>query len=192
MKKGLLIYAVTVLLLISVLGVTYAYFTDVSKYTGSTFSVGSADLRLLEDLTLGLTPENLKDELPGPVFTNISPNWVYNYPIKLYNNATTTLDLTSTSNYETANDPAELRQIIYVETFLWEDTNEDGVVDEGELGASYGRKTVIKWKTEGFNLGSIETGTTKGILLRFTTDAVSPTKQGTTAIFDFEFNATGR
>jgi hypothetical protein len=102
------------------------------------------------------------------------------------------LNIFSTAYYETANDPNELRQVIYCEIYDWNDANSNGIVDNGELGTSYGMKQLIKWKTEGLSIGQIAMGEAKGYVLRFTTtSSFSPTLQGKTGIFDFEFNATG-
>lgn len=170
-------------------GLTYAAFMDKGRILGSSFSVGSSDIKLLSDLAGTLDSSNLLDELMGPSFAKIAPYWKQDYPIKIYNNGTDTLDISSTANYETANDPQELRQIIFVEPLDWSDSNNNGAVDEGEISASYGKKTIVKWKTEGFLLGPVNQGETKGYVLRFSTDTISDTKQGATAMFDFEFNA---
>ncbi len=179
-------------MLVVTLGATYAAFSDKATYTGSTFSVASADLKLLNDVSLGIEETNLVDTKPGPSFQNIAPSWHQDYLVKLYNNATTPLTVTSYSNYETVNDPDELRQLIYCEIIPWDDVNGNGVVDTDELGTSLGMKTLIKWKTEGVVLGQINMGEAKGYVLRFNTlSNFSETKQGKSAIFDFEFNAVG-
>jgi hypothetical protein len=193
LKKTTVISILSVTLLLLTLGMAYAgFFTDKAKYPGTTLNVGSADLKLLDDISQEAVGTNLVDEKPGPVFNNITPFWWEDYLVKLYNNATTDLSIISNANYETANDPAELRQIVYVEPFEWDDVNANGLVDEGEVGISYGRKTIVKWKTEGLDMGTLGMGEIKGLILRFSTDTVSPAKQGTSAIFDFEFNATGQ
>ncbi len=179
------------LLVVLASGVTVAAFGDKGDILGSSFSVGSADIKLLKDLAGPTSASNLTDTLPGPKFSNIGPNWRQDYPLKLYNNASGHIQLTSVSNYETANDPDELRQIIYVEPINWGDPNNNGIVEDNELGSSFGRKTIIKWKTEGFDLSSMASGSVKGMILRFSTDAVSDTKQGKTAVFDFIFNSLG-
>ena len=103
--------------------------------------------------------------------------------------ATSKIGITTTANYETANDPNDLRSITLVEIIKWYDTNQNGILDEGEEGQSIGQKTIIKWKTEGFNLGELYYGQTMGLILRFSTPSVGDTKQGTSAVFDFEFNS---
>lgn len=192
LKKTLLLGVILAVACAATFGVTYAAFSDKGKYVGAGFSVGSADLKLLGDVTQGTTPANLVDEKPGPIFSNIGPSWVSDYTIKLYNNATTPLNIFSVSNYETTKDPNELRSVISCEVFDWNDTNANGVVDQGEIGTSYGTKTLIKWKSEGLSIGQIAIGETKGYILRFTTtNSLSSTLQGKNGIFDFEFNATG-
>lgn len=188
-KRGLLIFIPLALLVIATAGAAYAAFTDRGTVAGSSFSVGSGDIKLLENLTAGISEENLKDEMAGPSFENIGPNWEESYLLKIYNNATTDINLTSNANYETANDIEELRQLIYVEPFEWDDANQDGTADPDEIGNSLGRKTIVKWKTEGYDLGQIPQGTVKELILKFSTDEVSNTKQGAGAVFDFEFDA---
>ncbi|MFC1756121.1 hypothetical protein ACFLZK_01895 [Patescibacteria group bacterium] len=191
MKKKLIITISLIVLLVMVAGVAVAAFGDKGEVLGSSFTVGSADIKLLEDLANGTSSDNLVDEISGPSFANISPNWTEDYPMMIYNNATTHIQLTSNADYETVNDLDDLRQIIFVEPINWGDSNNDGLVDDGELGSSFGRKTIIKWKTEGYDLSSVAPGGVKGLILRFSTDAVSDTKQGASAIFDFEFDSLG-
>ena len=177
-------------IIITVIGVTYAAFTDTGKVLGSTFSVGSADIKLLEDVTLGTESYNLVEELPGPNFDNISPFWVEDYLLKIFNNSANSVQISTTANYETINDPEDLRQIIFVEPIEWDDINNDGIFEPlTETGNSLGKKTIVKWKTEGFDLGTFGSGAVKSMILRFSTDEVSDTKQGASAIFDFEFDS---
>jgi hypothetical protein len=191
MKKNIVLAIILVLVTVGSLGAAYAAFSDKSKYLGTSFSVASADLKILNNVAEGTESWNLVDEKEGPVFTNIAQNWSQEYLIKIYNNATTDLTIGSTAYYETANDPGELRQIIFVEPFEWNDSNGNGYVDNGEKGISYGRKTIIKWKTEGFNLGQLGQGQVKGLILNFSTDAVADSKQGFTLLYDFEFSSVG-
>jgi hypothetical protein len=177
------------LVVLGLVGITYAAFSDKGKVLGSSFSVGNADIKLMLDLTLGAEPTNLVDEIPGPVFTNIGQNWQRDYLIKIYNNGTYKMSLTSHSNYETINDPDDLRQYIFAEIYPWDDTNNDGQVTEDEIGTSIGKKTIIKWKTEGFSLGEFNPGETLGFTIRFSTGTISDTKQGKQGAFDFEFDS---
>jgi len=171
-------------------GVTYAAFSDQGKVLGSTFYTGSADIKFLAEVTAMPEPGSLVDTLPGPTFENIGSNWQTDYLIKIFNNGTYPMALTSNANYETASDPDDLRQIIYVEPIEWHDDQPtNGEVDIGELGTSLGKKSILHWKTEGYDLGTLPIEETKGYVLRFSTDDVSSTKQGKTGIYDFEFDA---
>lgn len=190
-KKKILALVGIATLVLSSIGLTSAFFTDKGQVLGSSFSVGSADIKLLNDVTAGVFEENLVDELPGPTFSNIAPGWSHDYLTKIYNNAGVDLLLSTNANYETANDPAELRQLIFVEPFSWNDENNNGLVDENEPGETFGKKSIVKWKTEGFDLGQINSGEVKSLILRFSADSVPDTKQGTTGIFDFEFDTVG-
>jgi hypothetical protein len=170
-------------------GIVYAAFSDKGKVLGSQFSVGSADLKMYLNLSGGTEMPNLTDELPGPNFSGITPSWNEDYLIKFYNNGTSEVQLASNAEYLTVNDPDDLRSIIFVEPIEWLDNNLNGGLDPGEEGQSYGKKTIIKWKTEGYNLGNIPSGTARGFVLRFSTDSVSDTKQGKAAVFDFIFDS---
>lgn len=189
MKKRIVTFLYLLIFLVGISGVVYAAFSDKAKYTGTKLSVGNADIKLLKDLKLGVDSTNLSDELEGPAFSNIVPFWVQDYLVKIYNNASGPIQLASTANYETINDPDELRSVIYVEPFAWSDTNSNGLLDTGELGISFGRKTIIKWKTESYDFGRMESGEIKGIVLRFSADTISDTKQGKNGSFDFEFSS---
>jgi hypothetical protein len=188
-KRGMVLGITAFAVIGALIGVVYAAFSDKGQVLRSSFSVGNADIKILKDVTGGISEENLADEISGPSFTNIGSNWTHDYLLKLLNNGTYTMQLISTSNYATVNDPDDLRQYIFTELFPWLDTNTNGIVDTDELGESLGRKTVIKWKTEGFDLGSFTPGEIKGFVLRFSTDTISDTKQGKTGVFDFVFDS---
>ena len=190
-KRKLFIAAVLSLLAGIAAGGAYAAFSDTGKVLGSTFSVGSADIKMLIDASKGTEATNLTDELSGPSFTNIGATWTKDYLLKFYNSSTSTITLTTNAKYSTANDPGELRQYIYVEPIAWDDANLNGIVDSGEAGQSYGKKTIVKWSTEGFSLGNIDINSVKPLILRFSTENLSETKQGKTAVFDFEFDGVG-
>lgn len=181
---GLLAIAISV-----TVGITYAAFTDKAEVLGSTFNVGSADLMFLEDLALGTDPSNYRDELTGPSFTNIGPGWTQDYLLKLVSLGTSEISISTNAYYDTANDPESIREDILVEIIKWYDTNQNGILDEGEEGPNLGQKTIIKWKTEGFTLGELFYGQTMGLILRFSAPSISAAKQGAGAIFDFEFNS---
>ena len=54
-----------------------------------------------------------------------------------------------------------------------------------------GKKTIVKWKTEGLSLGQAATGEVKALVLRFSTDTLPDTKQGKSGVFDFVFSSAG-
>ncbi|HOD01543.1 MAG TPA: hypothetical protein PKH50_02385 [bacterium] len=191
MKKNKTLYIIGVALLTisTAVGITYAAFTDKAKVLGSTFKVGSANIMFLENLTLETDPQNYKDELPGPVFNNIGPGWTQDYLVKLVNATSSKITVSTNANYQTADDPKDLRSDIFVEIIRWSDANQNGIVDSGEETSTIGKKTIIKWKTEGFALGDLLYGQTMGLILRFSTPSLSESKQGATAVFDFEFNS---
>lgn len=190
-KKAFYIYGSLVLLVALTLGVTFATFSDKADFLGSTFSVATNDIKLLDIIGGGIDPTNLVDSKPGPQISNVTPYWYADYPIEIYNNSSTDVNLSSWAYYETINDPAELRQYIYVEIFDWVDANGDGLPEQSEFGTSYGRKTIIKWKTEGYDLGPLAQGAVRSLAIRFSTDSLADSKQGQSILFDFEFDALG-
>jgi hypothetical protein len=187
MKKRSIVISIIVFLLVA--GVAFAAFLDKAHILGTSISVGSSEIKLLDDLAGGVVPENLVDSKPGPSFDNIGPDWTADYPVSLFNNGTSLLEIRSFSDYITNNDPDDLRQIIYVEPIQWIDSNGDGLADSSELGINYGRKTIVKWKTEGYILDRILSGSVKAYVLRLSTDSIPDSKQGKSLTFDFVFDA---
>ncbi|MBD3366114.1 hypothetical protein GF360_02095 [candidate division WWE3 bacterium] len=192
-KKALYVYGSLVLLLVLTLGVTFATFTDTLDFGGAMFSVANSEVKLLDAIGGGIDPSNLVDSKPGPQFDNVAGGWFADYPVEIYSNATTDVNLWSWANYEdvAVNDPAELRQYIYVEILDWTDANGDGMPEQSEFGSSYGRKTILKWNTEGIDLGTLSPGEVRSLALRFSVDSLSNAKQGESLLYDFEFEALG-
>ena len=172
------------------MGIAYASFTDQAKFTGSRFSVGSADLKLLNDLAGGTSAENLVDSKPAPNYDSVSPQWQADYLVKVYNNGTQAVTLTSNMDYLTANDPGNIREFIYMEPFDWDDVNNNGMYDgETELGSSHTKKAFTAWKSTGFNFGQLDPGTTRSLIMRFSTGSISSSSMGKSGVFDFMFDA---
>ena len=191
MRKIILSFLTVVVAVGSVVVATKAAFDDVGEVQGTTFTVGNSDLKLLNDLLAGTVESNLVDTKAGPFFSNLFPGWVKDYEVMIYNAGSLDLDVTSESNYTTADDPEDLRSYINVEVFDWSDSNSNGLFDEGEETLpSLGKKTIIKWKTEGIPLGLLGAGDFKGLLLRFSLDTIPTTKQGQIAKYDFIFEGT--
>lgn len=181
------------MVLFLVVGITYAAFVDKATFSTSTFSVGSADIRLLPELDKAPNQQTPQDELQGPEFLGISPDWVVDFPVKVYNNSGSPINLMSFANYETANDPHELRYEIDVEPMVWDDSDGDGIPTEAELSAPLGKKNFVKWKSEGFDLGTLAASEVKGVVLRFSTGSSMPkSTEGSTGVFDFQFISTGQ
>jgi len=181
------------LLVIGVAGVSYAAFSDKGEVQGTSVSVGSADIKLFDDVGGVIEETNLVDSKTGPSFENITQIWTDDYLVKLFNNANGQVNLFTNSDYETVNDPDDLRNDLYVEPIEWLDSDNDGFVSEGEEGQSYGKKSIVKWKTEGFDLGPMDSGNVRAFIMRFSTDenGLSDSKQGTEITFDFVFDAMG-
>jgi len=168
-------------------GVALAALSNKVLMKGAVFTTSTVELKFLKNLSLNVENENLTSELSGISFVDITNDWVNTYPIKLVNVSNSALNVSSFANYATANDPASLRYSLNVEIFKWNDINNNGTVEEGELGESLGRKNFVKWKTEGFSLGSFESKNVKSFVLQFSAEGITDSKQGATGSFDFEF-----
>lgn len=191
-RKSFLIFGSILVVSGALMGVAYASFTDQAKFAGSRFSIGNADLKLLDDLAGGTSASNLVDSKPVPSYDNISSQWTQDYLIKIYNNGTQPMTLTSNMDYLTANDPASIREILYMEPFDWNDLNNNGIVDgESEESTSYGKKVFTSWKSTGFNFGQLDGGATKSLIMRFSVGSVTNSKMGAVGTFDFMFDGVG-
>ena len=155
---------------------------------GTLFTTSVIEIRFLKDLAGNTETTNLTSEILGVQFDNIMNYWNQDYPVKIYNVSNNSLVLKSNANYTTALDPDSLRYSLFVEFFPWTDENNNGVVDEGELGEPIGKKNFVKWKTEGFDLGNIDKGQVLSYVLRFSAEGITDTKMGKTGQFDFEFS----
>jgi hypothetical protein len=168
-------------------GVAYAAISNKIFMKGTSFSTSTVQLKFLKNLSQDLSTANLTSELIGISFEGILNGWQQDYPVKITNTSTKNMNVWTYANYQTDQDPASLRYSLYVELLPWNDLNNDGVVDSGEEGASLGKKSFVKWKTEGFDLGSLEGNKAYGYILRFSSLDITDAKQGASGIFDFEF-----
>ncbi len=168
-------------------GVAFAALSNKVSLKGFTFKTSTVELKFLKNLSIEANSENLTSEISGVSFDSITNGWASDYLVKLHNQSPNSLKIKSFANYTTAEDPASLRYSLFVELYPWQDLNNNGLVEEGELKESLGIKNFVKWKTEGFDLGSFESNKTYGFLLRFTADNITDTKQGKSGNFDFEF-----
>ncbi len=188
MRKYVFSMLIVLVSLLFVGAATKAAFQSSGTVSDVTFKVGGVDIRLLEDPSQPPSEANLKTSKAGLTFADLYPGWTKDFPLKIYNNGTLSINVNSTASYETANDPSSLREYIFAELFPWEDTNADGVADTDEVGTSLGKKSVVKWKTEGFSLGTLLPGSTTGVLIRFSAGAIPDTKMGQQAKYTFEFS----
>lgn len=168
-------------------GVAFAALSNKVLMKGVAFKTSTVELKFLKDVKLSNSADNLTSEISGVSFDGILNGWSYDYLVKIHNTSPNALQIKSFANYATAEDPASLRYSLFVEVFPWNDINGNGQPEANELGTSLGIKSFVKWKTEGFDLGSFESGKTYGYLLRFTADGITDAKQGQSGNFDFEF-----
>jgi hypothetical protein len=168
-------------------GVAYAALANKIMMKGASFTTSTVQLKFLKNLAGGINSDNLSSQIDGVVFNNILDGWQQDFLVKIVNNSSQSLQVKSYANYLTEQDPASLRYSLFVELFPWNDINNNGVFDSGEEGVSLGKKSFVKWKTEGFDLGAFESNKTYGYVLRFTSDGITDSKQGANGVFDFEF-----
>ena len=98
MKKYISLYGSLLFTLLLVVGVSYAAFGDQASILGSTFYVGSADIKLFDDVSLGTENENLVDEKQGPTFSGVTDLWSAEYLVKIYNNSSSIVSKSGDKN----------------------------------------------------------------------------------------------
>lgn len=203
MRKSLSSLFIVLLSLAGLFQATSAVFEETVKVAGTSFSVATSfdggggtpstspnvALKMLTDLSRGNASSNLSDFVSGASFENISPTWVSVSPIKIYNAGSQSLDVVASANY--ISDVDTIRDDIFVEISAWDDVNNNGVVDAGEEGDSYGRDTILRLKNDTFPIGEIATGETKGYILRFDGSGLTEINQGMSAVYDFTFTGFG-
>lgn len=195
MKKILANITIVSFSLLTMVGAIYAVFEETVTVAGASFTViadsdagiggTNTDLKILVDTSLSAEGSNLDDQVAGPVFDSVSTSWTEDYPLKIYNNGDKVLDIVSKASY--VSDVDVLRDDIYVEVFSWSDSNSNGLVDDGEIGESFGRDTILRWRNDTFPLGQLNPGETAGYLLRFDGSGITDTNVGMQAIYDFLF-----
>ena len=195
-RKKFVITMFGLLILFSLGTAVYAFIQENGKVKGTMFKVsstpvqggsGGADLnnslKLLKNLAGDTGSTNLTDELAGPTFENLNTGWKDGMPLKIYNQGEKMLKLVSTADY--ANDPYTLRDDIFVKISAWNDANNNAGVEPSEIGASYGYNSILRMKNDTFNLGNINPGEVKGIILEFDGAGLSEANAGQNATFDF-------
>lgn len=189
----------------SLLQVASAVLQESVKVAGTSFSVGTGtgtggggggtttgntSLKILTNLTGGTNTSNLSDSVAGPTFTNVGPDWMDNFPVKVYNKGTVPLNLVALADY--INDPDVLRDDIYVKIVEWNDSDNDGLVDTGEEGQTYGYDTILRLRNDTFGLGTINPSQQRGFVMKFDGTGVSEANANMNAIYDFVVTGTGQ
>ncbi|MCA9308201.1 MAG: hypothetical protein R3B92_03810 [Patescibacteria group bacterium] len=169
------------------IGVTYAAYSSLATVSSNKFTVTGSSLGLLKDLTKGVGSSNIVTKLEGRDYSQVTSGWSHDYLVKVHNGNSSPINLGSYNYYVTTNDVDDLRYYLNVEIFDWDDSNDNGLLDEAELGKSYDKKSFVKWKTQGYSLGELKESTTRGFVLRFSVDSIADSKLGATGMFDFEF-----
>lgn len=198
MKRILYSIAILGISLASLFQATSAAFEETVTVAGSSFTVGTETgagvdnntaLKFLVNLGGTVESSNLTDTINGPDFENIDSAWSDVVLVKINNSGSQLLDLVSKAVY--INDPNTLRDDIYVNVMAWDDVNNNGLLEEGEEGVSYGYDTILRWRNDTFSLGSIEPESTRGFVLRFDGGGVTDANFGQSAVYDFEFTGIG-
>lgn len=196
MKKIFLSGALVLLSCVSLFGITSAVFEENVSVAGTSFTIGTSSgepggttgntaLKILKSNTAAASGSNLADTITGPAFENVNTTWVQTLPVKLFNKGTKTLAIVSGATY--VSDPDTLRDDLYIEILAWNDTNNNGTVQEAEIGQSFGKNTILRFKNDTFALGDLTANSTKGYVLRFDGTGLSDANIGKTAIYDFIF-----
>lgn len=198
MKKFFGNITVLTFTLLTLIGATYALFEETVQVSSASFKIvsttdgeingGNTDLKILLNTGLASEGANLDDEVPGPIFDSVSKNWTADYPIKLFNNGDKTLEIISKADY--VSDVDVLRDDLYIEILTWNDANNNGLVDSGEVGDSFERDTILRWRNDTFILDQIAPNETKGYILRFDGEGLTDINIGMQALYNFEFTGT--
>lgn len=171
-------------------GASFTVGTGTSSGGSGTTPTGNTSLKMLIDLSGSTADSNLSDNINGPEFTNIGPDWLYELPVKVYNKGSGNLSLVASASY--VNDPDVLRDDIFVKITEWNDQNNNGVVEQGEEGQILGYDTVLRLRNDTYNLGQIDPSQTRGYIFEFDGTGVSEANAGMSAVYDFLITGTGQ
>ncbi len=192
LKKVFYAYGSLILLLVVLVGVTFATFTSEATVDPTMVTVASTSIKLMDGFRPTVDPAFLTNMLPGPTFEDITDDWSEDYVVQIYNTGTTDVSLVSRSDYVVPDDPTEVRQALHVTFYEWTDTNGDGAIQEDEfLDTSYGDRTIVRWKTQGFDLGVLHPQELRTFVLRFTAPGLTDAHQGQMFMFKFSFEGLG-
>ncbi|OGC52287.1 hypothetical protein A2982_00410 [candidate division WWE3 bacterium RIFCSPLOWO2_01_FULL_39_13] len=194
MKKILASLVIIAMAVVSLFQATSAVFEESVRVAGTSFTVGTSAedntagntaLKFLLNVSGSTESSNLTDTVAGPVLDNIDSIWSDVILLKLYNKGTTPLNVVSKAEY--INDPNTLRDDIFVKAVAWNDANNNGVLDSGEEGVSYGYDTILRWRNDTFPVGLLGSGEVKGVALKFDGTGVTDSNIGQSAVYDFVF-----
>ena len=163
-----------------------AAFQTQGQVKGTSFTAGSAEILFYSSLAGTTDSSNLLSEKSFSPFELIGPNWLDTRLIKIYNKGTENLKLTFGA--EVVGTDSTLSQNLNIEVFNWNDSNNDGVLADDELGTSFGTKTLKQWQTASFDLGTFETKTTKSFALKFSAGDLTDEFQKANVTYNFVFN----
>ena len=163
-----------------------AAFQTRGQVKGTSFTAGSAEIMFYNDLSKSSDESNLINEKFFSPFELIGPNWSDTRLVKIYNKGTEDLKLSLVA--ELSGTDSSLSINLSVEVFNWDDKNNNGVLDEGEQGASLGTKTLKQWQTSSFDLGSFESKTSKALALKFSVGDITDELQKSNVTYNFVFN----
>lgn len=174
-------------------GATSAAFTASTSVQDSTFSTGTAELQMVQDVSgdpVDYTAGNLDDSVAGLTFDNIYPGWIDFHGVIVFNTGSLDLVTSAVSAYDSGD--AALGDVIEVRAFEWIDGNHDGIADNTELGSAFGGwRTLNDWETNKFNFGELEDGTPLPVAFKFrTTSGMDDTYQNKSVVYDYIFNGT--
>ena len=163
-----------------------AAFQTQGQVKGTSFTAGSAEIMFYNDLSKSSDSSNLVSEKSFSAFDLIRPNWSDTRLVKIYNKGTENLKLTFIA--QVSGTDSTLSDNVNIEVFNWKDTNSNGVLDEGEIGDTFGAKTLKQWQTSSYNLGVFNTQTTKFLVLKFSVGDITDQLQKANVTYNFVFN----
>lgn len=163
-----------------------AAFQTQGQVKGTSFTAGSAEILFYSNLSGTSDSDNLLSEKSFSPFELIGPNWSDNRLVKIYNKGSENLKLTFVA--EVVGTDSTLSDNMNIEVLNWEDTNSDGVLDDGELGSSFGTKTLKQWQTSSYDLGMFESETSKFFVLQFSVGDLTDELQKSNVTYNFIFN----
>jgi len=163
-----------------------AAFQTQGQVKGTSFTAGSAEIMFYNDLSKSSDSSNLVSEKSFSAFDLIGPNWSDTRLVKIYNKGTENLKLTFIA--QVSGTDSTLSDNVNIEVFSWNDTNSNGVLDDDELGDTFGAKTLKQWQTESFDLGAFESEVIMPLVLKFSVGDITDELQKSNVTYNFVFN----